>query len=73
MKMKEVFYTDDTKVKDLTVGQLKDIIQELLLINRSNQSISHTIHTGGMYDQPVYPDPYSQPWCSTDTSTTEVK
>lgn len=26
----EVFYTDDTKLKDLTVGQLKDIIIETL-------------------------------------------
>ena len=26
----EIFYTDDTKLKDLTVGQLKDIIIEVL-------------------------------------------
>lgn len=28
--MDEVFYTDSTKLKDLTVGQLKDIIIETL-------------------------------------------
>lgn len=26
----EVFYTDETKLKDLTVGQLKDILVETL-------------------------------------------
>ena len=27
---KELFYNDDTKLKDLTVGQLKDLIIEII-------------------------------------------
>ena len=34
--MNNIFYNDDTKIKDLTVGQLKDIILEMIMSSNSN-------------------------------------
>lgn len=66
--MSEFFYTDETKVKDLTVGQLKDIIEELIIKSRGRHEVERIVYTENPYTRPVYPDPYNQPWCATEDS-----
>lgn len=63
--MKELFYTDETKVKNLTVGQLKDIIIETLN-NSAVPSLKGFIFEAGrgyIPTRPVYPDPTIEPYC----------
>ncbi len=64
----EVIYTDDTMLKDLTVGQLKDIIIETLsqgsLTNVETNRRQYIYSYGYKVDhRPVYPDPYNEPYC----------
>lgn len=41
MSNKDIFYTDETKVKELTVGQLKDILSEMFIkYNNTNQFVN---------------------------------
>ena len=64
-----MFYNDDTKLKDLTVGQLKDIIVETLnteifrLCAERERRVYEYKH---VYEQkiPVYPDPHTTVYCS---------
>ena len=67
--MTEVFYTDDTKIKDLTVGQLKDIIIETLnsgLFTRFEPERRQYTYTPVYKYTPVYPDPLNTPYCSAE-------
>lgn len=42
MGNKDIFYTDETKVKELTVGQLKDILLEMFIkYSNTNQSVNN--------------------------------
>ena len=41
MSNKDIFYTDETKIKELTVGQLKDILSEMFIkYNNTNQFVN---------------------------------
>lgn len=63
--MSSVFYTDETKLKDLTVGQLKDIIIETLnsgIFERERRQYIYT-STYGINHKPKYPDPFTTPYC----------
>ena len=60
--MKEVFYNDETMLKDLTVGQLKDIIIETLnrgLFTRFEPERRQYIYTEG-YKPKFNPN---EPYC----------
>ena len=60
----EVFYTDETKLKDLTVGQLKDIIIETLNSNGAIFGERRTYEYQQVYQlNPVYPDPSTTVYC----------
>lgn len=69
----EVLYTDDTMLKDLTVGQLKDIIIETLSrgslmnieTNRRQYTYSYTYNVDPkpVDPKPVYPSPCNEPYC----------
>lgn len=64
--MRDIFYTDETRVKDLTVGQLKDIIMELLSSGRIPSFKNYIFEEGkGKFipNRPVYPDPTIDPYC----------
>lgn len=64
--MREVFYTDETKLKNLTVGQLKDIIIETLNSGIRPPFSDYIIGVGrGQYrpSRPIYPDPTIEPYC----------
>ena len=65
----DVFYTDDTKLKDLTVGQLKDIIIETLGHNIVSSERRQYSYIGGYAAQPrpAYPDPAIEPYCGLTT------
>lgn len=56
----ELLYNDDTKLKDLTVGQLKDLIIELLVSNTRyyNYEKGHFIPPRNPYFNP------NEPYCS---------
>ena len=63
----EVLYTDDTKLKDLTVGQLKDIIVETLshgMFTRTEPEKHNYVYSYGYYSpkRPVYPSTL-EPYC----------
>ena len=65
---KEVFYTDETKLRDLTVGQLKDIILETLnhVLPIRLDSTRHQYTYVGAYEnrpKPIYPEPVIEPYC----------
>ena len=64
--MKDVFYSDDTKLKDLTVGQLKDIIIETLshgMFTRFEPERRQYTYEGKYISRPVYPNPAIEPYC----------
>ena len=57
--MSELLYNDDTKLRDLTVGQLKDLIIELLAYN---QRFPNYVNRGYFIDkEPFNPN---EPYCS---------
>lgn len=63
-----VIYDDDTMLKDLTVGQLKDIIIETLsrssLMNVETNRRQYVYSYGYRVEpRPAYPDPYNEPYC----------
>ena len=63
--MSDVFYTNETKLKDLTVGQLKDIIIETLnsgVLTRFEPERRQYVYTP-MYIKPSYPDQLNTPYC----------
>ena len=67
----EVFYTDETKLKDLTVGQLKDIIIETLnsgaFIKYEPTSERRIYEYKHVYNVPSpYTDPNTHIYCETD-------
>ena len=45
MGNKDIFYTDETKVKELTVGQLKDMLSEMFIKYNNNQFVSNATQT----------------------------
>lgn len=62
--MKEsILYTDETKIKDLTVGQLKDIILEVLLQNPVSKNITYHYENGYTFKVPLpeHENPHSIP------------
>ena len=64
--MTDILYNDDTKLKDLTVGQLKDIIIETISgYNFSSFERRQYIYSPGyeITQKPVYPNPISEPYC----------
>ena len=70
----EILYTDETKLKDLTVGQLKDIIIETLshgLFTRTEpERHTYTYNYGyTLPKKPVYPDTM-EPYCGIVTDKT---
>lgn len=71
MSKEEILYTDDTKLKDLTVGQLKDIIVETFshsvfnTIDNSRRYYNYTPgYTVDTYTKPR--NPYEGPYCQAD-------
>ena len=54
--MNDIFYNDDTKIKDLTVGQLKDIILEMIM--SSNSSYRFTQSEGYFLPERKIGEPY---------------
>lgn len=69
--MSDVFYNNETKLKELTVGQLKDIIVETLnsgLLTHFEPERRQYKYTP-IYVKPPYPDPTTTPYCdSSDKS-----
>ena len=64
----EVFYTDETKLKDLTVGQLKDIIIETLNNNIAVLGERRVYeYQKGYQVNPVYPDPLTTVYCEAES------
>lgn len=67
-----MFYTNETKLKDLTVGQLKDIIIETLNDGLTKSSFERRQYTyNSVYkinreNAPVYPDPSTVPYCGAE-------
>ena len=66
----EILYNDETKLKDLTVGQLKDIILETLsgrtFINYETQG-KRTYEYKHVYNVPSpYEDPNTHIYCTTE-------
>ena len=56
----ELLYNDDTKLKDLTVGQLKDLIFEVLA---SSHNFYLSRHEGYFIPQRPHINP-NEPYCS---------
>lgn len=66
--MKEILYNDDTELKDLTVGQLRDIIVETLSLMRFEPEKHTYVYSYGYYkpDKPNYPSTL-EPYCGLTT------
>ena len=63
----EVFYTDETKLKDLTVGQLKDIIIETLNNNIAVLGERRVYEYHHCYQiNSTYPDSPDTVYCSSE-------
>ena len=67
---KELFYNDDTKLKDLTVGQLKDLIIEVLshgvFTRFEPEKRTHQYEPGYIVRPSNEPNPYRpahEVWC----------
>ena len=61
-------YTDYTKITELTVKELKEIIRTevaLLVPNKTPYDYSkvYTTTKTNIEPKPVYPDPYQTPYC----------
>ena len=56
-----MLYTDDTKLKDLTVGQLKDVILEVLLRNPILQNVTYYYNDGYAFKAPDNENPNNLP------------
>lgn len=71
MGQDDILYTDETKLKDLTVGQLKDIIIEII---NSSSFIKYEIAQSNRYNAFNIPAPYTDPnthiYCETDNKIT---
>lgn len=66
--MSEILYTNETKLKELTVGQLKDIIVETLshgTFTRFEPEKRYYQYSYGYKTapNPAYPDPFNVPYC----------
>ena len=62
--MKELLYNDDTELKDLTVGQLRDIIVETLSLMRFEPEKHTYVYSYGYYkpEKSTHPS-ISEPYC----------
>lgn len=67
-------YTEDTKVSELTVKELKEIIRSEIVSlvapskNFYDYSKVYTTTKTEVERRPVYPDPLSEPYCQDNSS-----
>lgn len=63
-------YKEDTKINELTVKELKEIIRSevALLIPNKNFYDYSKVYVTTRTDKPIYPDPLSEPYCQDSSS-----
>ena len=64
-------YNNDTKITELTVKELKELIRTevaLLIPNERfyNYTGGYTVHADTK-SRPIYPDPFNTPYCGNET------